>query len=129
MRGDEGIADKRISTRHHDDGVFTLLVHGDDRQARHLFAGLDVREVHAAGLQVVHRGRGISIAAHRADEADLRAKAGGSDRLVCSFAARSNGAAVPQEGFARLGMPRGVDHEVSVDGTDYAHAHADQYAR
>ena len=86
-------------------------------------------EVHAAGLQVVHRRRGISIAAHRADEAHLCAQPGSRDRLVCSFATRGDGAAVPQEGFARLGMPRGVDHEVSVDGTNYAHAHAAQYAR
>ena len=88
-----------------------------------------MREVHAAGLQVVHCGRGISIAAHRADEANLRAQPGSRDRLVCSFATRGDGSAVPQEGFAGLGVSRGVDHEVSVDGTDYAHAHADQYAR
>ena len=55
-----------------------------------------MREVHAAGLQVVHRGGGVGIAAHRADEADLRAKAGGRDRLVRSFTARGDGAAAAQ---------------------------------
>ena len=127
--GDEGGVDKRIGSRHHDDGVFALPIHSDDGEARDLVGAGNMFKVHAAGLKVAHGGRRISVAAHRAHKGDRRAQQCGRHRLVSSFATRSNLTAVAQQCFARLRMPCGVDHEVSVDGPDYAHAHADQYAR
>ena len=72
--GDEGGVDKRIGSRHHNDGVLTLLVHSNDGQAGHLVCARNMLEVHAAGLKVMHGRCCVGIAAHRAHKAHTSAQ-------------------------------------------------------
>lgn len=64
------------------------------------------------------------VVARFADESDLTAKAGRSDGLVGSLAARIHEECAPEDCFARSGQPVGADDHVGVrtaDDEDFWH--------